>query len=182
MTTNQSSPEQVQAVIMAYLEEVLNMEIRLGDDDDVYDIGFISQKLHLCSKFSERAAHIMISLTKINIEVTGHAAATLGLSKTVQSRLKASPEYGELPMRERSDWLSNRVEGERQAAEKWQLLRSAVSQVKEAVADRVSTLKRLDSDLRLQSRLLEAKVAAGATNPNSFGARDSGNNNGVELD
>jgi len=41
-------------------------------------------------------------------------------------------------------------------------LRKTIKEVKEAVANQVQTMRRLDSDIRLHHKLLEAKVAAGA--------------------
>jgi len=44
----------------------------------------------------------------------------------------------------------------------WDVVKKTLREIKEAVANQVQTTRRLDSDIRLQHKLLEAKVSAGA--------------------
>jgi hypothetical protein len=160
-----------------YLDVALACEVKLGDDDSAYDLKFIGQKLHLCSTFTEKLSECTINLTRLSIMVNQVATAKRGLSQVRGGRLRASKEYSDLPRAERAEWLANQLEDDQLEAERWVQLKSAVSHVKEAVADRAQSVKRIDSDLRLQSKLLEVGIAHGASNPNSF----QGSGEGIDL-
>lgn len=172
------TPEGIEQYIEGALDDALAMELGLSEDDSDYDLHFITQKLAKVSTYQERLSDIMLRLTKIGLEVSRVASTKASGLNVRTGSLKSSQAYLDQPRASRSEWLSNQLESARVDAEKWTILRSAVSSVKDAVAERASTMKRLDSDLRLQTRLLEARVAAGASSPYSF---PGGNGDEVEL-
>lgn len=164
----QATAEEISTRIFRYLDDAMEMKLELSDDDSDYDLHFIGKKLAVCSTYQERLSDIALHLTKIAIEVTRYAAAATSLRNLKSTQLKASEAYSEQPRGERAEWLQNQLREVSEQAETWGQLRTAVSQVKEAVADRAGTMKRLDSSLRLHSKLLESKIAAGATSPYGF--------------
>jgi len=53
-------------------------------------------------------------------------------------------------------------------SKEWDVAKKTLREIKEAVANQVQTVRRLDSDIRLQHKLLEAKVSAGADSHGFF--------------
>lgn len=161
-------PPGIETYILEALDQALAMELGLSEDDSDYDLNFITQKLAQVSVYQEKLSDMMLRLTRVHLEVNRVATTKASALNFKQYSIKGTPEYSTVPRAERSEWLSNQLETDRLASERWTILRTAVSSVKDAVAERASTMKRLDSDLRLQTRLLEARVAAGASSPYSF--------------
>lgn len=154
---------EVEEELVKSLDFAAAMELGLSEDDADYDLQFIASKLAKCSTFLEKLADLQIYLTKISIEVARKADRTAILAKLKEIGLKDSDEFQELERARKSPWLENQLRDLKEEAQRWLQLRRLVLEVKEAVGDRVGTMKRLDSDLRLHTKLLEAKVAAGAT-------------------
>ena len=166
--------KQIQDRVMMYLEQALEMEVGMSPDDTAYDIAFIAKKLALCSTHMEALSGIQIQLTKIGLYVTRQDHSRKNALSLQEAKLKASDEYGETPRVERKLWLEDRLREQRQEHQDWMDLRRAVSEVKDAVAERAGLMKRLDSDLRLHSKLYDTKVAAGATPPPTFSGQGEG--------
>jgi len=148
--------------VMFLLEDATNMTLGLSADDSEYNLTFIREKVAKCSTYQERISDVMMKLTKVSIEVqkVSHGKKLELLFKT--NELKDSKEYKEAPRNEKAAWL--------QTQESWNTLKRVVSEVKEAVGERAQTLKRLDSDLRLHTKLLEMtnEEGRGASSPDAF--------------
>jgi hypothetical protein len=158
----------IEEFILASLDEALGMELGLSEDDSDYDLNFITSKLAKVSVYQEKLSDMMLRLTRVGLEINRVATTKASALKFRDSKLRNTTEYKNTPSALRGEWLSNQLDDARKDSEQWTLLKSAVSSVKDAVAERASTMKRLDSDLRLQTRLLEARIAAGASSPYSF--------------
>jgi len=134
-----------------------------------------------CSTYQERISDVMMKLTKVSIEVqkVAHGKKLELLFKT--NELKDSKEYKELPRNDKTAWLQVQLSKTQDEAESWNSLKRVVSEVKEAVGERAQTLKRLDSDLRLHTKLLEMsnEEGRGASSPASFTGSAS---EGVDID
>jgi len=179
---NHPPSEEYHNQVMRILEAVLPLKIGLSEDDSVYDLSFLSQKLALCSSTMEKLSEFQLALTRINMDVI-NATDYLRIQIGTQERaFKDSEEYKELPRDQKSAWLHNQVGLNKDLLESWQSLRRMVSEVKEAVAERVQTIKRLDSDIRLHKGLIEAKVAAGATSPDNSLKFDPSTEGDIKLD
>lgn len=159
---------EIEANLMSLLNDASEMQIGLSEDDADYDLNFISSKLALVSVYQERLSDIQMKITRITIEVRRVGSQTHSLHKLKERQLKGSDEYDNTPRSEKTLWLDNQLTEVREAAEEWRIMGQLVSEVKEAVGERAGTIKRLDSDLRLHTKIFEAKVAAGATSPTSF--------------
>jgi len=164
-------PTQIEREVMAALDTALGMKLDLKEDPD-YDLRYITEKLAKVSSFQERLSDIQIRMTQFSLVVTTKSSNTTALLKTKEAILKASPEYGQKKVPLRSSWIRERTEGLRQEASTWQDLRRMVSEVKDAIGERASTFRRLDSDLRLHTKLYEARVASGATGGPGFGGSE----------
>lgn len=170
-----TTPEEIEARILQILDEATDMRLDLDEDESVYNLTYISNRIAKCARFQERLSDLSLELTRIQLPLTQLAAQATNRTRLKLDELKASDDYANEPRASKTAWLSNQMESQREEEQKWSTLKTAVSQVKEAVVDRASTMKRLDSDLRLQSRLYEQKVAAGATPPPTYnGDKDEG--------
>lgn len=168
--TDPLNPEEVEARVLQLLDDGSSMTLGLTTEDSDYNIDFVRQKLALCSTYLERLSDISMKLTRISVEVT---RAARGVSQTLKIRmnqLKATDGYREQSREQKTPWLLSATRGEQEAAERWNGLRSVVSEVKDAIGERAQTMKRLDSDLRLHSKLIELapQEGRGATSPRSY--------------
>jgi hypothetical protein len=161
-------PEDLEAEVLAHLDAAAEMRVGLSETDSDYDLHFISAKLAKVGVFQERLSDIQMSLSKASIEAIRIHRAMSARIRIKEKEAKASDDYANLPLNERAFWLENRHVALKEEASSWHQLANVVSEVKGAVAERVSTMKRLDSDLRLHAKIYEAKIAAGATSPSSY--------------
>jgi len=164
--------------VMDLLEQAGSMELGLSEDDTDYDLAFLSNKLAKCSVFQERLSDIQLKLTKINIFVKTTSKRAESVLRAYTTELKLSEEYADQPRAIKTPWLENELLERKGELDKWMELSFIVSEVKDAVNERQGTMKRLDSDLRLHSRIFEAKVGVGA-NPRPF---PPASNQGIDLD
>jgi hypothetical protein len=170
-----ATPEKLEHDALELLDHALAMKLGLSEDDS--DLHFIGEKLAKVGVFQERLSDIQIELTKTAIEAT---RVHRGLSTSIrlkEKQAKASDHYANLPLNEKGFWLENQHADLKEQASRWNQLSSVVSEIRNAVTERTTTMKRLDSDLRLHARIYEAKVAAGATSPSSYKG-----NNTKEID
>lgn len=163
--------EDTEALILRILENAANLRLNLEEDEVIYDLTYIRHKLAQCSSYIEQLSDAQMQLTRISLEVTKTAAGHHGLLDLEGKKFKASPEYAAQPVAAKGHWLDNQLTSLRSEAERWSGLRRVVSEVKEAVGERTQTMKRLDSDLRLHSKLYEAKVLVGAMSPHATANR-----------
>lgn len=162
------TPAEIETEIMALLDLATGMKVGLSEDDSDYDLNFISEKLAKISVYQERLSDIQMQLTRYTMEIRRVGSQKASLHRLKERELKGSDEYEQLSRSEKSLWLGTQLEEFREAAEEWKMLGTLVSEVKEAVGERAGTIKRLDSDIRLHTKIYEAKVAAGATSPTSY--------------
>lgn len=146
----------------------MSMQVGLTDDDSDYDLVYISDKLKKVSVYQERLSDIQMMLTRMSLEIIKMARATQGVLNIRERELKATEDYRDTPLNEKALWMANHLGEVGKEAENWRLLSKMVSEVKDAVAERAGTMKRLDSDIRLHTKIYEAKVVAGATSPTSY--------------
>lgn len=170
-------PTQLESEATTLLDRALSMRLELSEDDSDYDLHFISQKLAKVGVYLERLSDIQMDLTRTAIVATRQHKTLSARVRIQEKQAKASDEYYSLPTNEKAYWLENRLTDLKEQAGTWAQLAATVSEVRNAVTERATTMKRLDSDLRLHARIYEAKVAAGATSPSSYKG-----NNTSEID
>lgn len=161
---------ELETKVLGHLDGALGMELKLSGDDGDYSLQFVRQKLALCSTFQERLSDIMMKLTRISIDVTKQMAASRYLHEAKVAEVKASGPYKDAPREHKGNLLRANTQEEQNLSDRWITLRRVVSEIKEAIGERAQTMKRLDSDLRLHSRLLEMVPPEnrGSTSPTSF--------------
>lgn len=162
--TNAESIEVTEGRVMSILEKTMGMTIGMSEDDSLYTIDFLSQKLAKTSKIQEDLSDYMLELTKIAIEVKRMASGLKAKSVLREKELKASDDYRNESRESKAFWLANQLQPVRDECESWVGLNEMVSEVRSAVSERLGTVKRLDSDLRLHAKIYESKKDLG-TNP-----------------
>lgn len=163
-----TKPQELEIEVLSLFDQASDLRPVMSEEDSAYDLVYISEKLAKCSSFMEKLSDIQIKLTKIALGATRANHNGSYLLKLKIEELKASEECEALPRSKRNYWLQQKTVQAKEELNDWNHLNRLVSEVREAVSDRVQMMKRLDSDVRLHQKLLEAKVAAGATSPNSY--------------
>jgi len=165
-------PEGIEERLLSLLDDAEKLKLGLSDDQADYDLIYISGKLAKCSALLETSSDIMMQVSRVSLPVI-KTAGSLNIRFAVEEkRLKASLEYRGTELTEKGAWLADQLADLREAVLEWNALKAVVSEIKSAIGERAQTLKRLDSDLRLHSKLYETKVAAGATSPHAFTGAD----------
>jgi len=169
--TNQARIEFVETDILTLLDHALETNLNMVEDEDAYDIPYISKKLAQVGVFQERLSDIMMKLTKYSIEITRQSSNSKSLLDLAEQTYRDSDTYKHLPRDEKTNWLQSQLNKDRELNERWAVLKRIVSEVKDAVTERAQTMKRLDSDLRLHSKLYESKghtKATGGSSPTAY--------------
>jgi len=174
----QHQTEETRNKAFEILDSAASMVLKLSEDDSEYDLKFLSEKLAKVSVFQERLSDLLLTLSRMTIAVRQTKSAAESALRVFTTEVRLSEEYADQPRAIKTPWLEQKLLERRAELDKWIDLSFVVSEVKDAVNERQSTMKRLDSDLRLHSRLFEAKVASGATPRPSF----PGNTSGMDLD
>jgi len=161
--------------VMSLLDDAMKMVVGLSEDDSQYNLMFIREKVAKCATYQEKISDVMMKLTRVSIEVQRVAAGKkLGLLQK-KNTLKGSEEYKAQLREDKAAWYQEQIGADEEAAEEWNTLKRVVSEVKEAVSERAQTLKRIDSDLRLHTKLLEMsnEEGRGASSPHSYTGSNS---------
>lgn len=158
------------------LDDVMSMEVSLSQKEEDYDFRYIGSKLAVISYYMELLSDKGVMLAR-DLLTLKQRTVRLRSSLRVRTReLKASPHYVDAPRAEKTDWLEGKLEETTSKLEFYQGIQEVLSEVKQVVADRVQLMRRLDSTLRLQQKLLEARV--GLQDPAQF-PKDT---DGVDID
>lgn len=175
---------EIEAKVLEFLDDAIAMELKLTEDENDYSLHFVREKLAKCGTYLERLSDLQMKLTKLSIDVTKKQAAVQGLYHSRLIEVRGSEVYRNAPRHAKADLLTEGCLGAHVECESWMALKRMVSEVKEAIGDRAQTMKRLDSDLRLHSKLLEMvpHEGRGATHPSSYtGPRQTGRDDEIDL-
>ncbi|HEC60638.1 MAG TPA: hypothetical protein ENI27_00095 [bacterium] len=167
--------EELNEQVMGLLDDAQAMKIGLTTDESKYNLYFIREKVTRCATYQERISDVMMKLTRVSIEVQRIAMGKKLELMFKTNELKSGDEYKDLSRDEKTSWLQSNLRGAQEETESWISLKRVVSEVKEAIGERANTLKRLDSDLRLHTKLLEmmGEEGRGATSPTAFTGSNS---------
>lgn len=174
------TPEECQDSCMALLDELEKYTVGLSPDDSVYTLNYIAEKLALVGAFQEQIGEQSIKLSRLQIFSKTSLEHARGKFRTKERLMKGSAEYIEEPRESKTNWLERQLLKEREELELWSSVFIVVSEVKEAIADRQNTLRRIDSDLRLHTSLLEQRVRQGSLPTPSLKGESGGGD--IDLD
>lgn len=178
------TPDDIEAFALEWLDALLGFKLGLREDDSEYDLVFLGQKLAQCAWATEQVSDALFQLSRVSIEVVKAETAAHRVWESKVRELKASPDYQSQDRDQKTPFLQARCLEQEERALRWTGVKKLVSEVKDAVGQRGQDLKRLDSDLRLTARLLEAKLASGAAGKGTpqRGAKAPGGAQEGELD
>lgn len=161
-------PDKIEQECLGLLDQAMSMEVGLDNGEADYDLNFIASKLKAVTIFMERLSDIQIMLTKYTIVVRQQASNCETIHKIAKEQLHVKPEFRNIPAVDRVVLEREQLGETLTTWERWRDVAATLTLVNNAVSDRAGTIKRLDSDLRLHSKLYEQRVAQGATSPHSF--------------
>lgn len=101
------------------------------------------------------------------MESTRKMSTAKSMKRLKESALKCSEEYSATSRDQKSAWVQEQMEDVLEYDERCTYITRLVSEVRDAVAERMQMIKRLDSDIRLQQKILEMKVSVGADSASS---------------
>lgn len=168
----------VRALLEEKLDEVSVLALHLSEDDSAYGLVYIGEKLTLCSAYLEQIGDVSMSVSKIALEIAKQLSSKRSLLALKEREFKSEPVYVGGDRNDRVVWLQKKLQVFRIELEEWELTHLYLSEIRGAINDRIQLFKRLDSDIRLQHKLLESKVLAGVMPPD--GTRGKGSTSGIE--
>lgn len=174
---DQKKPKQTELLRVraeGYLDSAMEFSLDLSADDSVYGLVYIGEKLAKCTSYLERLGDISINLSKISLEVTRQVSEHRSLVNVKERQFRDDPNYKNGDRATKGSWLTGKLEVYRIELEDWELTLSYLREIREAVNDRIQLFKRLDSDIRLHHKLVEAKIGVGATGSGLGGEGNGG--------
>lgn len=161
-----SRASEIRDLCMVEMDKAISIELRLSEDDSQYNLQYIGDKLTKCSSYMETLSDISMALARISLEVTRQSSEKKSLLTSKERTFKCDPKYLLGDRDTKTGWLQGKVEVFRIEYEDWDLTHSFLVEIRGAVNDRIQLFKRLDSDIRLQHKLLETKILSGAMGSN----------------
>lgn len=137
------------------------LKLDLSADDGDYDLSYISRKLASCSAFVEQLSSISFELTKYALEIAKQVHSWKGLVSLKERSFKEGDLYQDSPREKKTLLLERFMESDQKELDEWVLNQLFLKEIRLSIAERIQSLKRLDSDLRLQQKLLEVRVSSG---------------------
>lgn len=138
-----------------YLDAALLQRIGLSEEESVYDIPYIKEKLAKISNISEALSDSQMMATKIHLSVVVQQGEARSRLRLAEEDRRDSGMYKELSREEKTPWISKELAVYRDNEESWSLTLAFSTEVRKQLTDRIQMLRRLDSDLRLHQNLLD---------------------------
>lgn len=137
------------------LDEASKIKITISGEGAAYQRQYIADTVAKVSSALERLNDLSMQLTKIALQTRRIQMHYNTQLKKVKAETLASADYAALPVMQREQHLLKAVTEATKSYEAWDYLLQYVTEVKTAIAERSAMIRRLDSDLRLHSKLLE---------------------------
>lgn len=158
----QTRPGEVRELALVQLDKAASFELRLSEEESVYGLVYIGEKLAKTASYLEQLGDVSMQLARISLEVTRQVSELSSLMRSKERTFRMDAIYVNGDRNDKGNWLQGKLEVYRIELEDWQLTHSYLNEIRGAVNDRIQLFKRLDSDIRLQHKLLEAKLGVGA--------------------
>lgn len=147
--------DQYKKIAVDALEEASSIKIDISAEGAAYHRQYISDKVAKISSSLERLNELLMNLTKVSLQARRIQQHYAEIVKFKKINAKVSAEYAECPRDYREKLLSDLLAGDEKELDIWESLYYYITEVKTAIADKAATIRRIDSDLRLQQKLLE---------------------------
>lgn len=139
------TPQEVEVKALSLFELTLAVEVNLSADDTQYDLQYISEKLTKCASAMETVGDHQMKLAQLELATIRTAA----LARSAAQGMKHDE--------------SDASDAKRKEVREWDTAEQVVKKVRESMDGKMQLIRRLDSDVRQHQKMLELKVAAGAT-------------------
>lgn len=160
---------ELERLVLQYLSDATDLKLSLDPDEGAYHLAYVSKKITECAVAMEKLSDMQMQLTKISLEVTKFVQDARFLLRKELAFLQAGPDYQQMPAAQRAGWLQSKTELREKEVDSLNYLTRVVSEVRGAISDRIQTMKRLDSDVRLHQKLLEGGgLGSNATSASAF--------------
>ena len=153
--------EQVEASALEIMAAAGELTIGLSESEEDYDLPYLAAQLAKCSSYGERLADMLAYLTKAKIQVLRE----LDRATNALEIAAAEDEINYMDFKPASVRAAHiRLAIREQVDDKrgWKSADTVLREVREDVSRRAEMVRRLDSDLRLHQKIIEAKITAGA--------------------
>lgn len=155
--------EQIEAEALSLMEAAGRLTIQLSENEEDYDLRYLATQLAKCSSYGERLAAMLARLTQMKIVVLREVDRATNALEIREAEVQLDPKTDDVkPMAKRDAHIRLRTLGPREEKRIWKGLDAVLREVREDVSRRAELIRRLDSDLRLHQKLIEAKITAGA--------------------
>lgn len=155
--------EQIETEALALMTAAGELTIDLSENEEDYDLPYIAAQLAKCSSYGERLADMLAALTQVKIEVLREADRAMNALEIAEAEAEISEIYADYkPASKRAAHIRLAVRTEVDEKRAWKGLDATLREVREDVSRRAEMIRRLDSDLRLHQKIIEAKITAGA--------------------
>lgn len=152
---NQKPWETEQLALLATLEEVMSVKPDLASDEALYTLQYLRTKLVFLSTLQEELSDKTLALTKRHLAILQRSKDAAGLAELKEATLKDSEQYKGMARGDKTVWLDQQLAVCREEDAAWKHTLTVSDEVREAVAERTQTVKRLDSALRLHQKMLD---------------------------
>lgn len=155
------TPDEVTAEAVALMEKSATLVLGLSEQEADYDLSYLQGKLAKCSAFQERLAEMVTRITQLQVPVlqmrdAAEAQVEAAEAEVIDAGLK------DVPASLRVRYVKGKTAEPRSVFQQWSTTAEVLRAAKRAIEQRADTMKRLDSDIRLHERILEAKIGVGA--------------------
>ncbi len=158
-----SRPEQIEAEALALMAAAGELTIQLSENEADYDLPYLASQLAKCSSYGERLAEMLAALTQMKIEVLREVDRATNALEIKEAEAETGVLFeNHKPVSKRNAAIRLHVREEIDAKRAWKGLDATLREVREDVSRRAEMIRRLDSDLRLHQKIIEAKITAGA--------------------
>lgn len=143
------------------LDRVLEMEVGISDNSEDYTLEYIAAKLALVTAYSEKLSTYSTLLASHSLAVINGARSAKSYVKIRTAQIMLSPEYQAKSGSRQKAWLEVKIAPLTISATNWEIFEKSLNVVQDAIAEKMTTFRKIDSSLRLQTRIYEDQHGMG---------------------
>jgi len=147
--------------LLELLEEAASFVVDLPLQEEAYDTSLIVTKLAACAVYMEKLSGYQLEVSIALMSIGKLVRNSKAKLRKQEMDTKDSQAYKQQDRSEKTVYLEKTVEPFRDELEQHETMRLLLAEAKEGLTEKMNSLRRIDSSLRLQSKLLEEKISLG---------------------
>jgi hypothetical protein len=147
--------EQYRKIALEALEKIQGLRVDLSETDSDYHREYIKSRVIAASSAMENLSDLSLSLTKVALVVRRAYRDARSSLRDTRALAMASTEYAAQTLLSREAWLLSYLQKYQERVDRWEFVSHLFEESRASVVERMGTIRRIDSDLRLHQRLLE---------------------------